>query len=380
MRQQKAIRIVFNDTAIKAKKRQSLLLSSIKHIIQSGVFLEGENNRLLANDLSVLFENRYVTTVGSGHDALFIALSILSLQPDDEVIFPVNSYPTAFPVCLSGATPVACDVNENGQLDPLSLAQKLTKKTKAVVLVHLYGLIGNVFAIKKLLAKRKIVLIEDCAQALGAEYKGKPVGALGDIACFSFYPTKNLGALGDGGAIVTNNKRWHLFFQKAKMYGERKRYKSEFVAGHSRLPELQAGMLRVYLKTMRKEIEKRSAIAAFYKSEIVKAGLQTYIRVLVSDAFSKPAPHLFVVKAERRNALMRYLQKRGIPTLIHYPLPVHKVPAFAKFLFAKETFPNAQLLSQTVLSLPFHPYMQKASVVYIINVIRTFYASPILLR
>lgn len=359
--------INFNAVVQSARTRRHSLLSAFEKVIRRGIFLNGPENKKLEQLLRAILGQGMVTTVASGHDALLFALAALKLQSKDEVVFPVNAYPTAFPVVLSGVTPVPVDVDQNGQLDPLALKKAITKKTKVIIVVHLFGSVGSLQEIQRLCRQHKLILIEDCAQAFGSTYQKKPVGTFGDISCFSFYPTKNLGALGDGGAIWTKNKQLFDFFTAAKSYGEKNRYESNFVAGHSRLPELQAAGLRIYVKHINKEIELRQKVFGWYKNSL------RWVRLLESDQRSIPAPHLLVIEADTRDALQKFLKARGIETFVHYPHPVHLVPAFRFLKYPKGSFPVAERLASRILSLPFHPSMKKSEVFSIVQTIKTFY-------
>lgn len=365
--------ISFNSVTFSALQHKKDIFTSVSHVIQKGEYFNGSEIKKLETKLAKSLGKGYVTTTASGHDSLLLALASLHLQKDDEVIFPVNAYPTAFPVCLSHAKAVPVDVDENGQLDLVALKRKITKKTRAVILVHLYGLVGNIGEIIKVVKNKHITVIEDCAQSFGSLYKGKPVGTFGDIACFSFYPTKNLGTLGDGGAIYTPHKRVYDFFLKAKSYGEKTKYQSMFVSGHSRMPEIQAAILNTYLKTVQNDFAKRKKNAIYYKKRLGKAPLLPFVRVLTSHPKSNPVAHLFVIEAKRRNSLQQFLAKRHIPTSIHYPTPIHLLPAFSHLGFKKGDFPVAENLAKNILSLPFHPYLSYKQIDTIVDTIEEFY-------
>lgn len=361
--------ILFNDTKIKSIKNKKLILKKISKVIDRGIFLNGPEVSTLEANLQKFFEKKFFVSCASGHDALFLSLQALGLKKDNEVIFPVNAYPTAFPIFLSRAKGVPADVDNNGQLDPDEVLKLITQKTKAILIVHLYGLVGNFQKIIDICKKNKLFLIEDCAQAFGGRYKNKLVGRFGDISCFSFYPTKNLATLGDGGGILTNNKNCFDFLKKAVKYGEKEKYKSQFISGHSRLPEIQAAVLNLYLKNIDQEISKRQELFDYYRKQITKYNIKE-IRVLESDKNSKPSTHLFVIATKRRDQLRNFLAKKNIPTLIHYPLPVNEVDAF-KFL-KNNQYPNAERLSKEIISLPFHPDMKKNQIDYIVNSIKIF--------
>lgn len=368
------MKISFNEAALKPQHYKKGLIKTFASVINSGISLHGSQNALLLKNLQHYLKNPFVILTSSGHSALQSALTSLFLKPTDEVIFPVNSYPTAFPIALSQAKPVPVDVDQNGLIDPQEVAKKISKNTKAVVIVHLYGLVTDINKIKNIIKDKKITLIEDCAQAFGSFYKGKPVGTHGDISCFSFYPTKNLATLGDGGALWTKNEKLYQYFKKAISYGESKRYQSDFVAGHSRLPELQAAVLNVYLKSFDKEIRRKKAICEVYFQYIKYFKLEPFVRPLFHKKNSRPNPHLFVVQVKKRDKLKDYLMKRGIATSIHYPLPIHLVPAFSYLKYRRGSFPVAERLSRNILSLPFHSYLTKNHVRYIIEAVKEFYA------
>lgn len=343
----------------------------ISNVIKAGVYFEGPQNKILERKLSRMLPGGFITTLASGHDALVFALSVLKLKREDEVIFPVNAYPTAFPVALSEAKPIPCDVDENGQIDVSELSKKITKNTRVVLVVHLYGLTGDIIKIKRICREKRIILIEDCAQSLGTTFKEKHLGTFGEISCFSFYPTKNLGSLGDGGAIWTKSKSYYDYFRKARSYGEKVRYDSEFVAGHSRLPEIQAAILNFYTTRLSGYARKRKLLYRLYLEKL--KSLSPHVRVLESHERSDPVVHLLVIEADRRNELASYLKKKDIPTLIHYPKPIHLVKAFTYLGFKKGDFPVAERLSKRILSLPIHPLLSEKTLNYICNTIKEFY-------
>lgn len=365
--------ICFNHAASAAQKNKKSILSVISKIIDSGIFLNGPQNNKLQKRLGNFFKKGYVITVGSGHDSLVLALQALKLNDQDEIIFPVNSYPSAFTVFLSKGKPIPVDCDENGQLNVKSVRGAITKKTKVIIVVHLYGLVGNLEEILKICKKNKIILIEDAAQAFGTKFKNQPVGIFGDIGCFSFYPTKNLGTLGDGGAIWTKHQKIYQFLLRAKAYGEKVRYNSEFLAGHSRLPEIQAGILNVYLEKIKSVFTKRKALCIFYEQELKKARLFNNLRILASCQNSDPITHLFVVAVKEREGLIKLLKKKGIETMIHYPRPVHKVSAFINLGLKNKVFPQSELLSKQILSLPFHEYLTKPQIKFVVKSIKEFY-------
>jgi dTDP-4-amino-4,6-dideoxygalactose transaminase len=352
---------------------QKPLTRAFKRVVQSHRFLEGKENQALAARLRTLVGGGHVVPVASGHDAIVLALKALGISSRDEVVVPALAYPTAFAAAQSGATVVAADVDQNGQLSVSSLKRAITKKTKVVVVVHLFGHVGDLGSIRALLYQKKIALVEDCAQAMGSKFAGKSVGTFGTIGCFSFYPTKILGALGDGGAIWTRSPRIAAFLRQAKSYGETIQYQSKFISFHSRLPELQAASLLVSFSHLPQWMHKRKALYNIYRAGFMKAGLGTYIRVLESNKQTIPVPLELAVVATRRNALKKYLSARGIESVVHYPIPFPFVSAFSYLGYTKGDFPQAEKLSQELLSLPLHPFLSQSEVTLIIDALCSFY-------
>lgn len=352
--------------------KKQILLRIEKLLDTSDNFLYAAQNSELVEKLHNYTKGGYVTTLASGHDALLLALQSLNLTSTDEILFPVNVYPTAFPVCLVRAKAVPIDADINGQLDLNDFKRKISRRTKVAIVVHLYGLVGELYEIKNLCKKNNIILIEDCAQAFGTYYMKKPVGVFGDISCFSFYPTKNLSTLGDGGALWTKHKKIYKYILKAKSYGEEKKYLSLFLAGHSRLPEIQAAIINVYLEDFQQKKDKRKKLAALYSIGIEKR-LKGKVSMISSSKLSDPMYHLFVIKTKKRRSLQKFLTEKKIPTLIHYPTPIHLLPAFKFLGYKKGDFPTSESLSKKILSLPFHEYMGEDDIKYIVDSIKKFY-------
>ena len=367
------MKISFSYPQVKARKLENLIEKKLREVIQKGVFLNGEENQRLVKNLSNYLESGYIVLTASGHDSLLFALQSLALNSNDEIIFPANVYPIAFPIAQSSGKMIPVDVDEYGLIDVQKLKKKITKKTRVIIVVHLYGLTAQVDIIKSMVKNKRIAVIEDCAQAFGSMLHKKPVGIFGDISCFSFYPTKNLGTLGDGGALCTKHKDLYLYFKKAVTYGEKEKYQSEFVSGHSRLPEIQAGVLNVYLQNFSKELAQRKRIFNIYQKLFGANNLFTNIRVLYKDKDSDPAMHLLVIEAKNRDKLRVYLSKKGIETHIHYPCPVHLVQAFSFLGFKKGSFPVAERLSENIISLPFHAYLKENQLIYVVQSLRNFY-------
>lgn len=363
--------IPFNDTALLARIHRQELIRACKRVIDCGVFLHGTETEKLRKSLTQTLGGQ-VTLVGSGHDAITISLQALHLSRLDEIVVPANVYPTALAaIVASPAKLKLADVDSNGQLTAQTLTASLSSRTKVVVLVHLYGATGDIGSIARLCKQRHITLIEDCAQAYGTTYEGRPVGTFGQISCFSFYPTKNIGALGDGGAVRTKNKKLMTTITALANYGETKRYESQFPSGHSRFPEIQAACLRVYLRSFRTFAHKRKKILDWY-SKALRPLEHHGVKLLTSDPQSSPVPHMLVIQTQRRDALRTHLATLGIPTMVHYPKPVHLVEAFTRLTYTRGDFPVSERLSNHILSLPLGISLKKQDVAYITHAIDRF--------
>lgn len=293
--------------------------------------------------------------MGSGTDAITLSLKALGIQSHEDVIVPANAYPTVFGVAASRAHARLCDVEE----DTLSVSVRtiepvLTTKTRAIVVVHLYGMPVVMDEIISLAKRLNICVIEDCAQAVGAKIGNRYVGTFGDIACFSFYPTKNLSTMGDGGAVATNNVQIADRIRRLRMYGEDVRYHSLEPSTHSRLEEIQAAILRIKLLNLKDDLKERQAMGGKYRMVLNSVNL-------IPDILPKNITHgyhLFVVKSQNRDRLKEKLEAAGFMSLIHYPQPIHFQPAFQRIgnvTYTTRHFPVSENASRQILSLPFYP-------------------------
>ncbi len=327
--------------------------STIQTVLSRGNFILGTEVSAFEQEFAEYIGLPYAVGVASGTDALTLSLQAFHIGIGDEVIVPANVYPTAFGIAQAGVSLRLIDCGPDGNINRALLPTVITKKTKAIIAVHLYGNPCDVIGIQKVLKKihrEDIKIIEDCAQAHGAVIGEKKVGTFGDIACFSFYPSKNLGAYGDGGMIITRNKKIAERIRALRMYGETKRYRSEEVSGVSRLDELQAAILRVKLKYLDRWNTKRKRIADYYFRELKNVSGMTCVPYRKGSCH-----HLFVIRVKKRAACMHYLKTHGVQTSIHYPYPIHLVPAFKNLGYKKGDFPMAEILSREVVSLPLYP-------------------------
>lgn len=358
--------IPFLNLQTQHKKMQKQLIDAFKQTLNDGVYILGKQVLLFEKEFANYLNIPHAIGVASGTDALLLALRALHIGAGDEVIVPANAYPTVFAVALSGAKIKLVDVDyRTHTLDPLKLKDVITQKTKAIVVVHLYGQAAEMDSILAFAKQHNIEVIEDAAQAHGTEFAGKKVGTLGTIGCFSFYPTKNLGALGDGGMVVTKNARLAENIRQLRMYGEKSRYNSVVIGFNSRLDELQAAILRVKLKTLDLDNKRRRRIATEYikKLKNLNVVLPEYSDIKQHNF------HIFAIKTKSRKKLQEFLTQQGVETSIHYPVPIHRVNSFKSLGYSFSEFPVASTLSKEILSLPCYPSLSLKDVKKICNLI-----------
>ena len=330
---------------------QSELDAAALRVMGSGWFIHGTEHAAFETEFAAYCEVTHAIGVASGTDAIRIALQALGVEPGDEVITVANvGMPPVVAVKEAGAVPVFVDVDrETRNIDPAKISAAITSRTKAVLAIHLFGHPIDVDAILDVIRPHGIKLLEDCAQAHGARYKGRRVGSLGDAAAFSFYPTKNLGAYGDGGCITTDDDAVADKARLLRGYGWRQRYLSETHGINSRLDELQAAILRVKLRHLDAANDERRRRAALY-DEALKG-----IAVPVTAAWAEPVYHLYVVEVDGRDELKAALNAAGVGTDIHYPVPSHLQPACSDLGMGKGSLPETEGLASRVLSLPMYP-------------------------
>lgn len=349
--------------------------------INSAAFINGPEVREFSKSLAAYLGVRHVIPCANGTDALQVALMALDLSPGDEVITPAFSYVApAEVIALLGLKPVLVDVHAGTfNLKAESVEQALSPRTKAIVPVHLFGQCADMEAITALARKYNLYVVEDAAQALGAAYtfpdgKVKQAGTMGEIGCTSFFPTKNLGCFGDGGALFTDNDLLAAKIRKIANHGQAKKFHHEIVGINSRLDTLQAAILNVKLKYLTQYTAKRNAVAAYYDQELGHiAGLQIPERQVQSThVFNQ---YTLVVENGRREQLRAFLQARGIPTMIYYPLPLPAQPAFSRYRYVPGNLPVTEQLCTAVLSLPIHTEMDEEQLRFITAAVNDFFAS-----
>ena len=358
----------FKDLNAPYKKK---LMNAISAVIDSGWYILGPHVAKFEKEFSEYCGVKHTIGTGNGLDALTLIFrgykELGILKEGDEIILPANTYiASILSITENRLKPILIEPNINTYNIDVNLLEKyITKKTKAILVVHLYGQIGYSDAMQKVAKKHGLKIIEDCAQAHGAVYKGRKTGNLGDAAGFSFYPSKNLGGLGDGGAVTTNDLKLADMIRALRNYGSHKKYYNEYQGVNSRLDELQAAVLSVKLQYLDKENKKRREIAKTYLSKIKNPKL-----ALPQPSDLSHVWHLFVIRTKNRDAFRQHLRDCGIDSVVHYPLPPHKQEAYK--LWNKRHYPITEEIHNTVNSLPLHPAMTKAHVAKVISACNSY--------
>lgn len=341
----------------------------IKEVLDSGWYLLGHKIAAFEQEFAAYCGADFCLGVANGLQALELSIKALDIGVDDEVIVPANTYiASALSISYAGATPILVEPDPRSfNIDPKRIEEAITEKTRAIMVVHLYGQVCDMDPILALAHKYNLKVIEDCAQAHGASYKGKRVGTFGDISGFSFYPGKNLGALGDGGAVVTNDKTLAQKVEALRNYGSHKKYENLYKGTNSRLDELQAAALSVKLKGLGKDNTRRQEIAAYYTNHIQN----DKIMVPTSpDSTESHVWHLYVIRCQERARLQNYLNEQGVQTLIHYPIAIHKQQAYQEL--SHLSFPITEAIHDEVLSLPLSPVMSDDDVKVVVKAINNW--------
>jgi len=345
--------------------------AAVNGVLHRGHYILGENVQAFEEEFAHFCGGRYGIGVGSGTEAIHLTLRGLGIGPGDEVITAAHTaVATVAAIELAGARPVLVDIDPTTMtIDPSAVAAAITPRTAAVIPVHLYGHPADMDPLLQLCARHHLALVEDCAQAHGALYKGRPVGGLGQAGCFSFYPTKNMGAYGDGGIIVTNDPILADRLHSLREYGWQERYISLRRGGmNTRLDEIQAAILRVHLRHLEEWNARRRHHAAFYDKEL--AGLKD-VTLPIAMAWALPVYHVYVIRSPRRADLAAFLHAQGIGTAIHYPLAIHQQPAYAD-LAPAGSLPHSEEACARVLSLPVSPEMTVAEAQAVAQAVRSW--------
>ena len=373
------MKIPFGDLSRQYKKYKQEFDSIITSVFEKGSFILGENLSDFENNFAAYLGIKNAIGVANGTEAIFLALKALDIGEGDEVITVANTaVPTISAIDSAGAKPVFIDILENSyNMNPALIEDKINHKTKAIIPVHLYGNPCEMDSIMQIANKHGLKVIEDCAQAHGAKYKGKKVGTFGDIAAFSFYPSKNLGANGDGGMVVTDDNELAEKVRLLRNYGFKDRYNSILRGYNSRLDEIQAALLNFKLTKLDEWNMARIKIAQKYINGLKDTPLiLPQLNLNINNNFDNFSVfHLFVVRCkEQRSKLIGYLLKEGITVLIHYPIPIHLQPAYNFLGYSSGDLPITEKLSQEILSIPIYPELEDKEIDYIIDKVRKFYS------
>ena len=354
------------------------ILGATRRVYEKGRFILGEEVAAFEREFARYCGVRYGVGVASGTDALYLSLKAAGIGEGDEVITSAHSFvSSALAVSFAGAKALFVDIDhQTYTLDPneleLLLKRRMAKKgwqrVKAVLPIHLYGHPAEMSSILEIANRYDLLVIEDACQAHGASYGRKKAGAFGTFGCFSFYPTKNLGAYGDGGIVVTNHQKFYEKLRLLRCYGEKRKYHHTLKGGNSRLDELQAAILRVKLRYLDRWNEERRKRARFYTERLAPLG--------VVCPFEKEAArhvyHLYVIRTEKRDALEAFLKQRGIETLIHYPIPIHRQKIYRELGYRKEDLPLTEQYSRKILSLPIFPEIKESEIEEVVSGIQGF--------
>lgn len=346
------------------------LRDAFERVYDRSWYIEGVEDEAFEKAFAEYCDSKYCVGVGNGLDSLFLALKAMGIKEGDEVIVPSNTYiATALAVTYTGATPVFVEPDiRTFNIDPTKIEVAITDKTKAIMPVHLYGQACDMDPIMEVAKKYNLYVVEDCAQAHGAKYKGKVIGSFGDAAGFSFYPGKNLGALGDAGATVTNNEELAKKVRALGNYGSDYKYHHIYQGNNSRLDELQAAFLAAKLPHLNKVNAERRKVAQKYLDGINNPEI---ILPFVPE-YAEPVWHIFGVRCDRRDELEKFLNDAGISTNKHYPIPMHLQGCYADLGFKKGDYPIAEEISETELSIPMYYGMTDEEVQYVIDRMNEF--------
>jgi len=347
------------------------LMEAISEVLDQGQFILGDQVADFERRFADLCGARYAVGVNSGTDALILALRAVGVRQGDEVITVPNSFiATASSIRLVGARPVFVDVREDYNIDPAKIGEAVTPRTRAILPVHLTGHPCDMDPILELADRKNLWVIEDCAQAVMAEYMGRRVGSFGAVGCFSLHPLKTLNACGDGGVLVTNDSELYERLKVLRNLGLRTRDECVSWSHNSRLDTLQAAILLVKLRHVERWTERRRENAQYYQTHLT--GIPQ-VKAPLDVEYTKSVYHTFVIQADRRDDLRRFLSERGVGSSVHYPVPIHLSPAGRELGYPKGSFPIAERQARRILSLPVYPELSQAHLDDVVLSIRAFY-------
>ncbi len=366
-------KIPFGDLSRQLRTIRGEIDDAISSILHSGWFVLGKAGEQFEREFAEYIGAGHAVGVGSGTEALHLAIVAVGVRPGDEVITVANTcVPTVSAISFAGAVPVLVDCDPvSYNLDPAKLEAAITERTRAIIPVHLYGQSADLEPIISVAKKHNIPVVEDCAQAHGTEYKGKKAGTYGQVAAFSFYPSKNLGAYGDGGAVLTNDPSLAERLRMLRNYGQEKRYYHSIKGFNSRLDEIQAAILSVKLRHLDSWNERRRKIASMYGTLI----RNPLIRVPQEMSYGKHVYHLYPIRTRHRDAVQSFLASRGIQTVIHYPIPIHLQKSYADLGKPEGSYSESEAHGNEELSLPMFPELTDEEVEFISETLNDFTAS-----
>ncbi|HZJ38171.1 MAG TPA: DegT/DnrJ/EryC1/StrS family aminotransferase [Chthoniobacterales bacterium] len=365
------MKVPFLDLQAAYRELQAELDAAARRVLESGWYILGQEVDAFEREFAAYCETKHCIGVGNGLDALILILRACEIGAGCEVIVPANTYiATWLAISYVGATPVPVEPNlQTYNLEPGRIENAITNRTRAIIPVHLYGQPAEMKPIREIALRHNLKVIEDAAQAHGSVYQGKRAGHLGDAAAFSFYPTKNLGAFGDAGAVVTDDDDIADRVRILRNYGSRTRYQNEVKGINSRLDPIQASFLRVKLKHLDEWNSRRHKIAAQYLDALKEQ--PDLVLPSVAPA-AESAWHLFVLRHRRREDLLKHLNEAGIGTLVHYPIPPHLSGAYVNEGWKRGDFPLTEEIANTIFSVPINPHLNGDTIAYVINGLQKF--------
>lgn len=366
------MKIIFQDFKRKYKKHKKEILGVADHVFRNGYFILGPELEKFEKNFADYIDSKYAIGVNSGTDALYLALRALGVGRGDELITTSHTATaTVSAIRMAGALPVFVDIDAKTlNINAAKIEKAVTKRTKCILPVHLYGYPAQMDEIMRIARKHRLAVVEDACQAHGASFNGKRVGSIGDVGCFSFYPTKNLGAFGDGGAVVTDNKTIAEKIRLLRNYGEISKFNNHIEGINTRLDELQAGFLNWGLGKLDGWNKTREKLATTYMLHL--QGLPLVLPSM-GNVKEKRVWHLFVIQTGRRNELKEFLVKRGIMTMIHYPTPIFAQKAYNFLEYKNKDLPVTGRAIKEIISLPLYPELTVKEVVFICDNIKKFF-------
>ncbi|MBI4698518.1 MAG: DegT/DnrJ/EryC1/StrS family aminotransferase [Nitrospirae bacterium] len=340
--------------------------NAVKQILESGHFILGANVEALEKEIAGYHNVKYAVSLASGTDALHLSLRAVGIKEGDEVITtPFTFIAAAEAIAYVGAIPVFADIDKDTlNIDPSQIEKKITSKTKAIIPVHLFGLPADMDEIMNMARSYDLKVIEDCAQAFGARYKDKAAGSIGDAGCFSFYPSKNLGAYGDGGMLITNDQGIYEKVRLLRNHGSASAYNHSFIGYNSRLDEIQAAILRIKLRHIDSYNQTRAGLAKLYTSAI-----SSVVQCPVEKDDRNHVYHQYTIRTNKRAEIKKALEDNAVSSVVYYPIPLHLQQAFSYLGHKKNDFPESDAAASDVLSLPIYPELPPEKVAYIANIL-----------